>query len=157
MWQISFGPFQLSLKFGILIPALLLLPNLLWMAFPGLTHPERDAQAPLWLTVSENLGRLAVLLLPVFFMIDLDRRYSQPVLMLMGLCLLLYYAAWLRYFLAGRAHEMLSAPLLGVPLPMAVFPILLLILSSYLMHSWIMLGAAVFFGVAHLWVSAIGL
>jgi hypothetical protein len=128
-----------------------MLSNLFWMAFPGSFDPDGEGHEPLWLTISE---RMAVLLLPVFFTLDFDRRFSQHVLILMGLCLILDHAAWLRCFIAGCAHEMLSASLLGISLPMAVFPILLLILSFYLLHSWLMLSTAVFFWCAHLRVSA---
>ncbi len=38
-----------------------------------------------------------------------------------------------------------------------VLPILFLMLSSYLLQSWWMLGASVLFGIGHFWVSAISL
>ena len=44
-----------------------------------------------------------------------------------------------------------------MPLPMAVAPALFLILSAYLMGSWIMLAVSLWFGIAHIWVSALSL
>jgi hypothetical protein len=157
MQQISIGQFQLTIKSGVLVPLLLMLPNFLWMVFSGPNNLDGSDQEPLWLSIFDNIGRLAVLLLPAFFVLNLDRRFATPALILMGICLLLYYSAWARYFAGGCAGGLFKTPLLGVPLPMAVFPILYLLLSSYLMGSWWMFGAVVFFGVTHLWVSAIGL
>jgi hypothetical protein len=75
----------------------------------------------------------------------------------MGLALALYYASWTRYFMAGRSAHLLAAPLPGIPLPLATAPTLFLVLSSYLMDSWLMFVAPVWFGVAHIWVSALAL
>lgn len=155
MWQFSIDQFQVTIRSGILIPLFLMLPNFLWMAYQGSSNLDEPGQEPLWLRIFENIGRLAVLLLPAFFVINPVRRFSIPALVLMGLCLSLFYAAWVRYFAGGRAHGLLKAPLLGVPVPMAVFPIIYLLLSSYLMGSWWMFGASVMFGAAHLWVTAI--
>jgi hypothetical protein len=75
----------------------------------------------------------------------------------MGLALVMYYFYWVRFFTGGRSAALLGAPILGVPLPMAVFPVLFLILSSYLMGSWWMFGAAITYGTAHIWISKITL
>ena len=157
MWQIHFGSWQIVLKNGILIPLAVMLPNILWMMFPGPSSFEGPVAEPLWLTLIENIGRLAVMLLPFFFVLDLERRLSIPVVVLMGISLALYYVCWARYFLGGRVDALLRAPLLGVPLPMAVFPVIFLLFSSYLMQSWAMVAAAIVFGAAHLVVSALGL
>lgn len=101
------------------------------------------------LTIAENLGRAAVLVLPFFYSLDLRRKYSTVVVAGMGLALAVYYAAWSRYFVGGGTEEFLRAPLLGIPSPLAVAPVALLILSSYVMNSWVMLGASLYFGAAH--------
>ena len=97
---------RLAIKSGVIIPLLLMLPNLPWMLLPKLA--------------------LAV-----------------------------YYAAWGRYFIGGGTPELLSAPLVGIPSPLAFAPIALLLISSYLLNSWWMLGAAVVFGTLHVWVKAV--
>jgi len=123
--------------------------------------PKSDAGQPaltfLWLAILENLGRAAVLILPFFFSLDLNKKFSTLTLIGMGLALTIYYAAWIRYFLGGRSIELLGTPLLGIPLPMAVAPIAFLLLSSYLMSSLWMLVASIFFGIVHIWVSALTL
>lgn len=79
---------------------------------------------------------------------------STVVMAGMGLALAVYYAAWSLYFVGGWTAELLSAPLLGIPSPLAVAPVALLILSSYMMNSWLMFGASLYFGAAHVWVLA---
>ncbi|HNT76670.1 MAG TPA: hypothetical protein PKH77_16795 [Anaerolineae bacterium] len=147
---------SIVLKSGALIPLLIMLPNVVWMLLPKVAVGAAPHE-PLLLTVLENIGRLATLILPFFFALDLHKRFSLPVMIGMGLALAVYYACWIRYFAGGRAAALLGAPFLGIPLPMAVAPIAFLILSSYLMGSWWMLGAALLFGVAHIWISILTL
>jgi hypothetical protein len=150
------GTVGITIKSGALIPVLLMLPNMVWMLLPK-TGTARHVPEPLFLTIAENIGRLAVLLLPFFYSLQVDRKFSLPVMIGTGLALAIYYRAWLRYFARGRPAELLRAPLLGLPLPLAVAPVVFLILSALLMGSWLMLAASIWFGIAHLWVSALTL
>lgn len=153
---LTFGDLSITIKSGALIPVLIMLPNIVWML-----TPKADAGAlpsePLGLTIMENLGRFATLILPFFFALDLHKKFSVPVIVGMGLALIVYYACWIRYFAGGRAAALLGAPFLGIPVPMALAPIVFLILSSYLMSSWWMFGASLLFGVAHMWISILTL
>lgn len=147
---------NIPIKSGALIPLLIMLPNVIWMLAPKGDGSEPVAE-PLWLTIMENIGRFATLIVPFFYSLDAHKKFSLPVMIAMGLALAGYYGGWIRYFVGGRAPALLGAPLLGIPLPMAVLPIAFLILSSYLMGSWWMFGAALLFGVAHIWISALTL
>lgn len=64
----------------------------------------------------------------------------------------LYYLAWARFFMGGGAAALLSVRLLAFPSPLGLAPVALLLLSSYLMNSWLMFSAALCFGVLHVWV-----
>jgi hypothetical protein len=144
----------LSLKSGVVVPVLLMLPNIVWMLLPKLAMGSK-ASVPLALSIAENVARVVVLALPFFLTIQMAKKYSTLTVVGMTLALTLYYTAWARYFAGGNAVALLSAPLLGIPSPLAFAPIVFLILSSYLMHSWWMLAAATIFGALHVWVSAI--
>ena len=146
----------MPIKSGAWITVLLMLPNVAWMVLPKADAAEPTPE-PLALMIVENVGRFATLVLPFFFALDFGKRLSNPVAVVMGLTLVVYYACWLRYFTGGRTTELLGAPFFGIPLPMAVMPIAFLALSSYLMGSWVMFGASVLFGVAHIWISALSL
>lgn len=154
--NLRFDSFTLSIRTGALIPLLIMLPNLLW-ALLSKNEGVPQNPAPGFLTIIENIGRVGILLLPFFYSLNLTKSYSKPVIFGMGLMLLIYYASWFRYFNGGSSPELFKAPFLGIPLPMAVTPVLFLVLSSYLMGSWLMFGVSILFGIAHIWVSALSL
>jgi hypothetical protein len=149
-----------NLSFGIhsggLIPILVMLPNIVWMLLPKSTV-DQPKSVPLILTIVENVGRFAVLILPFFYSLELNREYSILVIVAAGLALALYYSAWMRYFTHGRTPELFRAPMLRIPIPLALAPVAFLLLSSYLLNSWPMLIAALIFGIGHIWVSALSL
>jgi hypothetical protein len=147
---------HLSLKSGVLITALVLLPNLAFLLLPP-TTPSRAATVPIWLTIAENAARIAILLIPCFYAVSFRGKFAMAVGALALLALVFYYAAWIRYFAGGREAVLLGAPLMGVPLPLATAPSLFLLLSACLLGSWPMLGAAALFAVFHIWVSALTL
>lgn len=153
----TIGTLKLILRSGAWIPVLIMLPNLVWMLMPKKQAAAAPGVEPLWLTIVENVGRAAILVIPFFYDLDFRRPLALPALTAMGLALVLYYACWVRYFAGGGRPELLGRPMLGIPLPMAVAPVLFLLLSAYLLGSWWMLGAALLFGAAHLWVSALTL
>jgi hypothetical protein len=147
---------NIPIKSGALIPILIMLPNILWILLPQSTKND-NASVPLALNIAENIGRAAILVSPFFYSLSFGKRFSAPALVIACLALAVYYAAWARYFAGGRTAELMGASFLGIPLPLAVAPIILLIASAYLLGSWPMLLAAIWFGVAHIWVSALTL
>ena len=66
----------LSLKSGVVVPVLLMLPNVIWMLLPKLDTGSK-ASVPLVLTLAENVARVAVLALPFFFTLHLTKKYSM--------------------------------------------------------------------------------
>jgi hypothetical protein len=153
---ISLGTIDFTIKSGAVIPLLVMLPNILWMILPK-EGAAQGKPVPTWLNILENIGRIGILVVPFFYALDFHQPYLIPVLVGMGLALGIYYACWLNYFTHGRKAELLRAPFMGIPLPLAVAPVVFLLLSSYLMGSWLMLAVSAVFGVAHIWVSKISL
>ena len=145
---------RLAVKSGAIIPALLMLSNVAWMLFQNLDASPQGL-VPLALSVAENVGRAAVLALPFFYSLNLKNKYSTLALVGIALALTVYYSAWGRFFIGGGSPELLSAPLFGIPSPLALAPVALLILSSYMMDSWLMFSASVYFGALHIWVSSV--
>ncbi|MGC9396192.1 MAG: hypothetical protein ACP5J4_15220 [Anaerolineae bacterium] len=64
------GNLSITIKSGALIPLLIMLPNVVWMAMPK-AEAGPPVSEPLWLTILENVGRLATLVLPFFFFVGL--------------------------------------------------------------------------------------
>ena len=70
-----------------------------------------------------------------------------------GALLGFYYAGWVRFFVRRRQHALLFVPMLGMPIPMAVSPVLYFLLSSVVLGSVWQALAAVVLGVGHITVS----
>ncbi len=147
---------HIPIQSGALIPILVLLPNLIWLFVPHEVS-SHAAPVPLVLNLAENAGRIAIIVVPFFYSLDFSRKFSTIAAVIAALALILYYAAWIRYFAGGRTGELMGAAMLGIPLPLAVAPVVLLLASSYLMGSWWMLGASAIFGAAHVWISVMTL
>ena len=154
---ISLGTIDFTIKSGAGIPMLVMLPNILWMILPK-EETSPTAPVPLWLNILENIGRVGILIIPFFYALDFHKPYIHPGADGHGAG-----AGDLLRLLAELLHprrrkpEQLRAPFMGIPLPLAVAPVVFLLLSSYLMGSWLMLAVSAVFGVAHIWVSKISL
>ncbi len=138
---------------GAAVPLLLMLPNIAWLIWSS-GDGRKQSLPPPFLALAENIGRIALLVLPFFYSLKISEPLERVAAVAMALFLAIYYACWIRYFTNGRAFALLAAPILGIPLPMAVAPVFFLILSSYLMGAWPMALASVWFGGAHIWVSS---
>jgi hypothetical protein len=65
----------------------------------------------------------------------------------MAACLAVYYAGWVRYLLLGRGEALFYRPLLGIPLPMAVMPVVYFLAAALLLGSaWLLLAACILGG-----------
>jgi hypothetical protein len=143
-----FHPF--SLFFSLLI----LLPNLLMIRWKpvNMPNPSEVSEPPL-LVAAERLGQPAVLLIPVFHALQVRTPIEMVALGAMFAALLFYYAGWLQFYRNGRDYHSLFAPLLGVPVPMAVAPVVYFILLAVVLHSPYQLVAAGVFAVGHIPIS----
>jgi hypothetical protein len=142
---------------GGLVSVLILLPNLLWMTFPPRGRPkdaagQRNGHHRV-MEILEWVGRIAALVIPFFYRVQVQRAWQVAALVVMALALLLYYAVWARYFARGRSYALLFEPFLGVPLPLAISPIVCFLAASVLFASWYLALASLFFGVGHLSIS----
>lgn len=137
-----------------MIPVVLMLPNVAWMLFFDM-NAGPNVSVPPALSMAENAGRVAVLVLPFFYALDVKKKYAPLAMVGMAIALTVYYAAWVRFFAGGGSVELLSTPLFGIPGPLALAPVALLILSSYLTSSWLLFSAAVSFGALHVWSSSL--
>jgi len=139
-----------AVKSGAIIPVLLMLPNLAWMLFDSLDAGARS-DVPFALSAAENAARSAALALPIFFSLNKKSVWSAAAWVGMAGALAVYDLAWGRFFVGGGSVALLSAPLMGIPSPLALSPVALLLLASSLMNSWWMFTAALSFGVFHVW------
>ncbi|MBN1937156.1 MAG: hypothetical protein JW934_21030 [Anaerolineae bacterium] len=139
---------------GWLIPLLVLLPNVLMVRFPPTERPENTSGVNRWLEALERLGQAGVFVIPCFHRIRIQDVIASVSLAAMALALVGYYLGWLRYMQQGQRYALLFAPLWGIPLPMAVMPVIYFGAAAALVRSWPLAVATVVFAIGHLAVSA---
>lgn len=142
---------------GWIVTLLLLLPNALFLLLsPRNVPPETDGQRQFKVQIFETiekLGQVGCFVLPFFYFFHTFTLMDQLSLVLFCILMGFYYAGWFRYIREDRQFFNLFAPMLGVPLPMAVAPVLAVFMASVNFHSWPLALAAAILGVGHIPVS----
>ncbi len=143
---------------GWAVPVAVLLPNALWLVLPSAAAPPArpPTTPPSWARRGEPVewvGRAAVFIIPVFCRFSLGSTAGMLALAAMLLSLAFYYTGWARYFTRGRTPVLLFKPLFGVPLPLAVSPVVYFLAASVALRSVPLAVSAVAFGVAHVAIS----
>ena len=138
---------------GGLISILALLPNILFLVFPPHNVPRELSQPARGLEIMEWFGRVGAFAAPFFGWIEITGTLETIALVIMIGMLGLYYAGWLRYMQRGRSFVLLFQPMLGMPLPMAVAPIVYFFAASIVLHAWSLVLATVLLAIGHLYVS----
>jgi hypothetical protein len=141
---------------GGLITLVILLPNLLILIFPPAAVPPeviKTGTLPRVMEITERVGQVAAFTIPFFYFLPPLRSSPVDILVVMALALLFYYAGWARYLIKGRRFTLLFQPMLGVPLPMAISPVVYFAAVSVYLKSWPEAVAAAVLAVGHLYVS----
>lgn len=138
---------------GLVIFALPMLINIVYVMFPPAGKAEQPAAVTHWVEIVEQISRIAYLF-AVTLLVSRDKLSFRSVwLYLAAAFLVLYYAVWLRYFMGGREIALLSRSFLFVPMPLAVFPVLYFLCAAIWLHNLPAAIIMVIFGAAHLAVS----
>jgi hypothetical protein len=138
---------------GGLISILALIPNLLFFVFPPRDIPRELSKPTCGLEVLEWIGRIGVFAIPFFCWIEIVGMLELIAAAIMIGALGLYYAGWLRYMRRDQSFALLFQPMLGIPLPMAVAPIVYFYAASIVLHSPLLFLATVLLTIGHLYVS----
>lgn len=133
---------------GFIISILIILPTILLLAFPSRIMPKLDSPS-LFITLLERVGQIACFMLPILYGQKIAEQNGRFILVLMGICLALYYIGWLRFFAGGREFSLLFEPLGFIYIPMAVFPMLYFLLLAFWLHSPLFIIAALLFSIGH--------
>ena len=120
---------------SIVIPILVLLPNLLYFLKKAQNIPSPPIQEPFLLVVLERLGLAGCLIIPVFYPIKISGTMDILATVIAGQMLTVYYIGWIRFFIHNREYRFLYCPLFSVPVPLALSPVLYFLLSSAILHS----------------------
>ncbi|MGG6310400.1 hypothetical protein [Paenibacillus macerans] len=136
---------------SLIIPAAVLLPNLIFWRWPPQHMPSpQELQENIFLKAAEGIGRVGVMVLPLFSPVHMGN--LRDILSLTGMVvfLLLYYAGWIRYLRRDREYRWLFAPMRGMPVPLAIAPVLYFAAGSAVLHSVPMLFSSLILAAGHI-------
>ena len=138
---------------GLVIFALPMLINIVYVMFPSAEKAEQTAAVTHWVEIVEQISRIAYLFAVTLLVSRETLSFRSVWFSLAAVFLVLYYAVWLRYFMGGREIALLSRSFLFVPMPLAVFPVLYFLCAAIWLHNLPAAIIMVIFGAAHLTVS----
>ena len=138
---------------GLVVFALPMLINIAYVVFPPAGKVEQGAAVTRWIEIVEQISRISYLAAVTLLVGREPARFRSAWLWLAALFLILYYAAWIRYFVGGREIGLLNRAFLFVPMPLAVFPVLYYLCAAVWLHNLPAVVLMIIFGAAHLTVS----
>jgi hypothetical protein len=141
---------------GGTVTILILLPNLLVIFFPPVNIPAENGEKSLFLKgieILERIGQAGCFLTPFFYPLLVRDQQAVAGLAIMAGALAFYYAGWARYMLKGRSFNLLFRPLVGIPLPMAVSPVIYFLAAAAFLQSWVLAAASCVLACGHITVS----
>lgn len=140
--------------FSLLITAAVIAPNLLFLVFPPSDANKYGESADAWpFTILERVGQVSSFILPLFFPQSFSGTLVRAAWTVMGVSLAFYYAGWTRFFAGSRDYAFLFKPMLGIPVPMALSPVLYFLASSIVLGSIWQAVAATILGAGHVTVT----
>jgi len=140
---------------NLIIPALIFIPNLLVYFFPPANAPQEFHRKPIYLKIFEWLGRIALIIIPLFNPFSVESMAGGLALIAFIIFLFIYYAGWFRFFYSGRVYEYLYLPLLDIPVPLALSSVIYFLYASFLLNSNLLFFSAIIFAIGHIPLSII--
>ncbi|MBI4886266.1 MAG: hypothetical protein HY824_04180 [Acidobacteria bacterium] len=98
----------------------------------------------------EQVARLGVFSVPFFYTFAPLHPIEGTALIVLVAALGVYYLCWFRYFARGRGSRLLYQPLWGVPVPMAVSPVIYFAAASVVLHAIWLAAATVLLSLSHI-------
>jgi ABC-type Na+ efflux pump permease subunit len=150
-WEHISQAFGLSWA-GLGVALAVMLPNLVFAVRSSGTVPEGLTGSGRFVGTAEQAARIGLL---AALILQREDGYGSPVLLVIGLlCLFGYYAMWIRFFRRNLPYASLFTDrCFGIPLPLAVFPLLhFLFMAAWLTNPLALVFAALF-AWFHLWNS----
>ncbi len=106
---------------GVLITAIILLPELLLVLLPPRHKPDIPGKPKDVCTLCENTGRVLCIVTPALSGLRFVAANINFWFWLMAASIALYYCLWIRYVFGDMRFVLLYKPCLGLPAPMGVF------------------------------------
>ncbi|MGG3281394.1 hypothetical protein [Paenibacillus solani] len=134
---------------SLFIPFMILLPNLLFFIYPPRNMSGQPSSSMIF-SVAEGIGRIGALIVPIFYVVHVEQGYELMSLIIMMLSLLLYYGCWCRYYWGRREYRLLFQPFLGIPVPLAISPVIYSLAASVVLHSILLFIISIVFAAGHI-------
>lgn len=135
---------------GLVLVLLPLLPNLLFFLQPAPAATTNLKDGGLFVNILEHGGRIVFYILMVTLTYKKADKNQAILLTIMAACLIIYFLLWARYFVKGREFSLLFDQVLGIPIPMALFPILFYLLSAIYLGNMPACLALILFAFGHI-------
>ena len=146
-----------AIPLGGIITIAILLPNLLVVLFPPnlklANVPVRVGSLSQVMNIFERVGQIGSFTIPFFYQLKCSTILDTTMLIIMSGALVLYYTGWTRYLVKGRTEGLFYKSMFGIPLPMAIMPVVYFISASVLLSSGWLLISAILLGAGHITVS----
>ena len=139
---------------GLVFLVGLFAPNIAWGRSVPEGYKELSARESRVLLGFERVGQVLTTCCGLVFVRATATTASTVLLALATACMVLYEAAWTRYFARGRTIELMHRPLLGVPLPLATLPVAAFVLLGLGVASPALVVSAVILGIGHIGIHA---
>ena len=97
----------------------------------------------------EQSTRIAYVVLLCLYVNEQELVWTSWLLYVSILFLVLYHLVWFRYFRSGRAPKLLGEKFWGIPIPLAIFPVLYYFFAALWLHNVWAAVVMVPFGIAH--------
>lgn len=108
---------------GTLIAISVFAPNFLMIMFPPKNVPDHLKSEEMIYTILERIGQVGCIGILVISKDNFQNLKFSIWVVLIVLSIAAYYCLWIRYVVMGRKYILLWEPLMGIPIPMAVFPV----------------------------------
>ncbi|MCI2959339.1 hypothetical protein MN032_16755 [Agromyces atrinae] len=136
---------------GLVVSLAVILPNLLVLAYPP-REGFPSARIPPILSGVERAGQALCVVVPVITAPGtVYGWWAIPVLV----GLVAYYLLWARYLISGRPVTTLYGPFWGVPVPMAIAPVIVFAATGLALSNGWVVGSAVVLAAGHIPTSLI--
>lgn len=144
--------FGFSIK-GLIVFILPMIINIIYVIFPPSDNKEEKVVKHKFAEMLESATRMLYMVIICFITNDYKSSFSNIMLYLAIIFLVLYYIVWIRYFIKGRKVEYLIKSFLFVPIPLAIFPVLYFLLAALWLNNYIAAIVMIVFGISHFIVS----
>lgn len=135
---------------GFIVVLLPLLPNLLFFLLPAPNLQNGLKDGGLLINILEHGGRIIYMIAMVIAFHKPSDGNRNQLLIGMAICLIAYFILWGRYFLNGRDGILLFEKAFGIPVPMAIFPVVYYLLGAIWLNNVPASIAIILFAIGHI-------